>query len=226
MGILEQHFYHGTISKYIRVFGTVFDNIRIKRGNNTYIEVPIAWASGQKYNIRNEQNPDPDLVRFRQIHPRMSYEITNVVRDLTRVKNKLHRISATSIDGSVTQYMRVPYIFNFRLDMVVQYKDDIYQILEQILVYFNPSIQIIVKDNQDLDGQTAITLTLDDQTLEDTFEGAFTEKRSITASLNFSLEGFLYMPTSETEEIRTITINYLDYDTEELFESDVIVPDE
>jgi len=225
--MFQDHFYHSTIRTYIKVFGAIFDSLKIKRGDKT-IEVPIAWASGQKYNIRNEQNADPNLVRFRQIHPRMSYEMTGFARDVPRVKNKFNQITNfTSVDEPVkSQYMRVPYTFNFRLDVIVQYFDDLLQIMEQLVVYFNPTIQVVVKDNPSIDGETALTITLLDNPFEDRFEGSFEDKREISATLNFTLEGFLYMPTSSSNIIKRIELNYKDLETEILAEQDVITPDE
>ena len=227
MSILENHFYHNTVTTYMKVFGAIFDKIKVVRPDDKMITVPIALASGQKYNIRNQQNPDPSAVKYKQTLPRMSYGFTGWRRDPVRARNKLHKISDFSSGDSIvqTQYMRVPYTFNVKLDVKVQYMDDLLQIFEQISVYFNPSLQVTVIDNPDISGQTAITITMTGSNSEDVFEGSFEQSEEITMSFDFELEGYLYMPTSEGGLITHIELNYKDLDSEQLIEQVVIDAD-
>lgn len=223
-GILDQHFYHKTITLIVGVFGTIFNQIKIERSDGKLIAVPILYAPGQKY---NERQANPDLIRFRKTSPRLSYELTGWMRDTTRSKNKMHTLDNLHAVDRITgdtkiQYNRVPYKFTFRLDATAKYLDDLLQICEQVLVKFNPSIQIVVKDNPDLVSNSSFTITMSDSQHMDTFEGSFEDSRELTATFNFTVDGYLYMPTNDSSIIRRIELNYFDIPFEELIDTDVI----
>lgn len=232
MAILEDHFYHKTISLYTGLFGTVFNQIKIQRDDGKLIAVPIQYASGQKYNERNDKNPDPDGVRYRKTTPRLSFELTGWMRDTTRVKNKLHQLTNVSkvdlVQGVVTkaQYNRVPYTFNFRLDATTKYLDDLLQICEQVLVKFNPSIQVVIKDNPDIDEDSSVLITMSDSQGMDQFEGSFEDSRELTATFNFTLDGYLYMPTRDSSVIQQIDLSYFDIPSLNLIDTDRITPED
>lgn len=226
-GILEEHFYHKSITTIAGVFGTLFNNLKIKRSDGKEILVPIIHSSGQKYNERDE---NPDKIRYRRITPRLAFQLTGWERDTTRVKNKLFRIDNThSIDSSVdqvkTQYNRVPYKFYFTLFSTAKYVDDLFQISEQILASFNSSVQVVVRDNPDLSSDSTFTVNLLSSQLNDNFEGTFDETRELTASFDFSLDGYLYMPTNDDSVIRTVYINYRDIAFNDLLLQDVVTED-
>lgn len=227
MAILEQHFYHKTIHLYTGVFGTVFDGIQIERSNGKLIKVPISYAGKQKQNTRLDQNEDPNASRYKMRLPRLSFTLTGWQKDESRITNKMHMLQEQGVDRSVnnqvnSQMNRVPYTFNYELRAKTKHLDDMLQIAEQILPFFNPSIKIVVNDNPDLNMTTALNLTLTDSNLEDQFEGAFEEGRAIEAVFNFALEGYLYGPTSPTGVIQTVYVNYYDLlNPDDILETDV-----
>lgn len=213
MTILDQHFYNKTVTLYSSIVGNCFSDIKIERDKGL-IKVPIAYAAQQKYNVITDQDEDPNLVRFMKTTPRMSFRLLGWTRDVSRVKNKMHRLTNMHKVGATgdikAQYNRVPYRFSYVLDVTTKYLDDLLQIFEQIAVVFNPSIQIVVKDNPNIDDESALTITLDDTPFEDSFEGIYETGREITCSFNFTLEGYLYMPTRDGNIIKTVYVNYYD----------------
>lgn len=224
-GILEEHFYHKTIQLYCGVFGSVFDEIRIERDDGKLIKVPIAYAIKKAYNVRNEQNPDPNSSRYKNQLPRMSFSIVGYRRDPSRMVNRYSTLigNGNRTSGTVqVQKQRVPYNFQFRLNIKTKNFTDMLQIIEQIMVYFNPSVVANVEDAPDLGLETAIPIQLDsNDTLGDLFEGSFENEQIFETSLDFTLEGYLYMPTSNAKVIKKVTINYFDLDSREFIESDV-----
>ena len=52
--------------------------------------------------------------------------------------------------------------------------------------------------------------TMVDSSMEDSFEGIYESGREITVRFNFMMEGYLYMPTTDSSIIRKIFINYYD----------------
>ena len=53
--MFRDHFYHETIKRSVSVFGTLFNNISIKRPDGTLIKVPLAYGPRQKWISRLQQ---------------------------------------------------------------------------------------------------------------------------------------------------------------------------
>lgn len=227
MPILEDHFYHKTITLICGVFGSVFNEIKIKRDDGKVIKVPIAYEIKQKYDVRNTQNPDPNAVRYKMQLPRMGFKLLSMQKDISRSLNRMHPIYERGVDretatGIKQQYNRVPYNFQFMLNVKTKTLDDMLQIIEQIVVYFDPTVRVNVTDNPDLNFDSSFTIKMLDSTLEDLTEGMFEQEQSLETTLTFELEGWLYKPTSEIGIIKTITINYHDLNNFEFLESDEV----
>lgn len=227
MPIFHEHFYHKTISLYCGVFGSVFNDMKIVRQNGTIILVPIAYQIKQTYDVRGEQNPDPDQVRYKMQLPRLAFKLTGLQKDTSRSTSRYNQLAEKGVDretapGIMTQFNRVPYVFSFELAAKTKTMDDLLQILEQIVVYFNPTLRVIVEDNPDLNQDSAITIRLMDQNVSDIVEGTFDGDTALELTFNFELEGYLYMPTTPNGIIKTITLNYFDFTNGNLIDTEVI----
>ena len=228
MAILEQPFYNKTIKLYTGVFGTVFNNIHIVRDNDKSIRVPISYAGQQKQNVIAEHEDEVPTARYKMRLPRMAFRLIGWQKDESRITNKRHILQdltpdRTAVNGVQSQLNRVPYNFTYELAVKTKHMDDMLQIAEQILVYFNPSIEIDVIDNPNISGTTAINLSMESSSLEDNFEGLYEEGRVIESTFTFVLEGYLYMPSKESGIIKKITLNYYDlFDPDTILETDII----
>lgn len=229
MPVFQNHFYHKTISLLTGVFGSVFDDLKLVRADGTTIRVPIAYAVKRKYNVRNDQNPDPNAVRYKMQLPRMSFKLIGLRRDTTRISNKMYQLLENVDRSQVTQMSsqlnRVPFIFNFQLSLKTKTIDDMLQLIEQIMVYFNPSLNVIVKDNPDIDQGSAINIKLIDAGIEDISEGMFDGEESLEVNMQFDMEGWLYMPTQTSKVITKVIVNTFDLgDSGELLDTVIEVP--
>lgn len=228
MAVFKNHFYHKTISLLTGVFGSIFDDLKIIRSNGTEIRVPIAYASKRKYNVRNDQNPDPNAVRYKMQLPRMSFKLVGLRRDSTRSLNKMHKlldtVDRTQVTQMNSQLNRVPFVFNYELSLKTKTIDDMLQLIEQVMVYFNPSLNVIVKDNPDIDQSSAIVVRLLETGIEDISEGTFDGEELIETNMQFELEGWLYMPTHTSKVITRVIVNTFDMNSNELLESITEVP--
>jgi len=223
MAVLENHFYHKTISLLTGVFGSIFDEIKIVRKDGSSILVPIAYSVKRKYNVRNDQNADPNAVRYKMQLPRMGFKLTGLQRESLRTNNKLYplveNLDRTQVTQLKSQLNRVPFTFGYSLSIKTKTIDDMLQIIEQILVYFNPTLRVIVKDNPDLDYSSAITVKLLDTGLDDISEGSFDGEELLESTLQFELEGWLYMPTQTAKIITKSIVNLFDLGSNELLET-------
>lgn len=228
MAILENHFYNKTIKLYTAVFGTVFNDMKIVRSDGKTVKVPIAYAGQQKQNVRLDEESESPNARYKMKLPRMAFRLTGWEKDDARVTGKRHVLQdqapdRTAVNSVQSQYNRVPYNFSFELMVKTKHIDDMLQIAEQILVYFNPGVEIVVNDNPSINASTAVNLELTGSTLEDQFEGLYEDGRSIEATFSFVLEGYLYMPSQTSGIIKKINLNYYDLlDPDTILESDTI----
>jgi hypothetical protein len=89
--MLGQHFYNEAIKKTVVGFGTLFNNIEIRKKDpetNELLEVekvPIAYGPKQKFLTRIEQNLDTTSTRrVAIVLPRIYFELSNVSYDGSR----------------------------------------------------------------------------------------------------------------------------------------------
>lgn len=194
-------FYHGTIRRYVVLFGTLFNDIYINRPDPTHnliktVKVPVSYGPKEKMLAR--LTTDPNLDRMPAITlPRISFEIRDLQYAPDRKLNTISkRYKKDDEDGDVLkyQYNPVPYDVNFNMSVITKNADDATRIVEQILPFFTPewttTVQLIPEMNIVLD----IPIILNDVAVTDTYEGAFDVNRVITWDFTFTLKGYLFGP--------------------------------
>ncbi len=85
--------------------------------------------------------------------------------------------------------------------------DDGAQILEQILPYFTPEFQVTMNEMATLGIKRDIPIILNNISTEDDYEGDFLSRRSLVHTLSFTVQGYLYGPSSEQGIIREVDVN-------------------
>jgi len=209
-------FGHGTLRKYIIYFGTLFNNIWVKRydsGGNLIqnMKVPLNYGPREKFLARLDGNPDLNRPIATQL-PRMSFEITGVTYDSTRklpMTNKITAPDPSDPTGVLYQYMPVPYNIDMTLSIMVKNAEDGTYIIEQILPYFNPMWSATLNLVPEMGIKHDIPITLDNIVCEDTYEGDFMNRRAIIWTLNFTLKGYFFGPSisANTGIIKEIDAN-------------------
>ena len=106
-----------------------------------------------------------------------------------------------------TVYTPVPYNFEIDLSIMVLNSDDGSQILEQILPYFTPAFQVTMNEMKSLGIKRDIPIILNSMSTEDDYEGDFLSRRSLVHTLSFTVQGYLYGPTSDQGIIREVDVN-------------------
>ena len=213
--MLGQTWYFGLIRKYVTIFGTLFNDILINRvdsSDNTTktIKVPIAYGPKERYLTRQSQNDD--LLRpISLVYPRMAFEITDIRYDSDRKLSTIGKSTTGSSDkGNLhTQNNPVPYNISFRLSIIARNSDDALRIVEQIIPYFTPNLNVSANLISEMNyGNITLPLTLNDVGQEELYEGDFTSKEYIIWTLDFTLKAFLYGPTNESKVIKEIFVNF------------------
>ena len=210
-----QHFYHKQIRNAVIAFGTIFNNINIRRldssGNPLQaIRVPLSYAPKEKFIARLDQQSDLTGTdsKVALTLPRMSFDITGYAYDPTRKLNKNQKISVaknTSGDNKRvnTQFSPVPYDVSFDLNIYTATSDDGLQIIEQILPYFQPDYTVtMIMDRTYMDTKRDIPFILESVDYEDSYTGALTDRRRIIYTIKFTAKIYLYGPITTSAIIR------------------------
>lgn len=217
-----EYFYNEIIRKTVIGFGTLFNSITIKRKDGSdnifsIVEVPIAYGPTQKFLARLEQSPD--LNKPVQITlPRLSFEMVGLNYDPTRkvtpIQTFISKNKDNPSDVRVT-YMPVPYNVSFELSIMTKSNDDMLQIVEQILPYFQPSYSISIDLVELIGEKRDIPITLDNISMDDSYEGDFTSRRALIYTLRFTAKTYIFGPTSTDSSkdiVKKVSIGYISGD--------------
>ena len=215
------HFYNRTIRKVVTAFGTMFNDIQLQRynkdGTRAYeiFKVPLSYGSKEKYLTRITS--DPDLTKsIATTVPRMSFELTGMSYDTSRkLPTTIRNFSANnSLTGLQTQYLPVPYDFEFSMSIYVRNTEDGTQILEQILPFFTPDFNVTVNFIPGMDQKYDMPVKLNSVNTTTDYEGDFMSTRLIMWDLTFTAKAYIWPPVQNGKIIRQTTENvYINVDS-------------
>lgn len=204
---------HDTLRKYVTYFGTLFNNIYLNRTDEDRItqtlKIPLSYGPKEKFLARAEGNED--LNRHIAIElPRMSFELMGMQYDPTRKLNKMNRLTrqSTAADSVDYMHMPVPYNLMFNLYVMVKNINDGNRIVEQIVPNFTPDFTASLDLVPDVAAPFDIPLVLDSVQSQDTYEGDFTQRRTLIWTLNFTMAGYLFGPIKQKKLIKFATTNF------------------
>ena len=214
--MLGTHFYHEIIRKTIVGFGTLFNNIELRRVNSAgetvqTLKIPLSYGPREKFLARLDAEPRLDGRSETQIQlPRITFEMKGISYDPTRKMSPVN-ICTSPKNGDTKavykQYAPVPYNLDFELNIISKNNDDSVQILEQILPYFQPVFNITIKLIEKTNEIKDIPIVLSNVGIQDDYEGDFTKRRSLVHTLNFVAKTYLYGPISSADVIRTVNVD-------------------
>jgi len=155
------YFYDGQIRRYVSQIVRMLSNFSVQDGKGGLSEIPVMYGdlTRQVANILrdNSENKLPSA-------PRMSVYITGLELERDRIQDpsfiKKTNIIERAYDEENQQYlnyqgknytverlMPMPYLLRLNVDVWASSTDQKLQILEQILVFFTPSLEIQTTDN-------------------------------------------------------------------------------
>ena len=185
-----QHFYDGQIRRYLVQIIRLFSNFTVKAGDGTLSRVPVVYGDPDRQaSAVVNQNSENSLLSA----PKIVVYITDLDLDRTRLGDasfvsKVHVRERDIEDGNYTsapgaQYtverlMPTPFTLSLKVDIWSSSTDQKLQLLEQILHFFNPSLEIQSTDNY-LDWTSLTVVELDDVTFS---------SRSIPQGTNISID--------------------------------------
>jgi hypothetical protein len=156
-----QHFYDGQVRRYLTQMMRILSNFPIKEGDGRTKEVPVTYGdlTRQVANIirENSENKLPSA-------PRIAVYLTGLELDKDRLTDATYtrktNIRERAYDETNEEYLNyqgknytverlipTPYMMRVNADIWTTNTDQKLQILEQILVLFNPSLEMQTTDN-------------------------------------------------------------------------------
>jgi hypothetical protein len=216
--MLSTYFYHEIFKKTIVGFGTLFNNIQLRRSNGTKVEimkVPLAYGTAEKFLSRLRQAPDPTQQKVQITLPRLAFEMKGIQYDSDRKVAPTQTIKVP-VDGDIkAAYMPVPYNIDFELSIIAKNQDDALQIVEQILPFFQPSFNLSIELIPTINEVKDITINLNSISYQDDYEGEFDQRRALVYTLTFTAKTYLYGPSREGTGIikKVIADSYTTMDT-------------
>ena len=211
-----EYFYHEILRKIVVSFGSLFNEIEIRKkdaSGDTFsvIKVPLAYGPTQKFLARLEQSPDLNKP-VQMTLPRMSFEMNGINYDPRRkASNTQQYIIGSGADASKA-YLPVPYDINFELSIMTKLNEDMLQIVEQILPYFQPSYNLSVKLVESVKETRDIPIVLNNINMEDSYEGDFSSRRALIYTLQFTAKTYLFGPidsNASADIIKKVSVGYV-----------------
>ena len=212
-----EYFYNEIFRSVIIGFGSMFNGIEIQHKNESdnqisTLKVPLAYGPTQKFLARIEQQAN--LNKSTQMSlPRMSFEFTDLQYDPTRKSTQTQQFVVKNTSGSEVKkgYVPVPYNMTIQLSIMTKLNDDMLQIVEQILPYFQPSYNLPINFLGDFKEKRDIPIQLEGISMEDDYEGNFETRRALVYTLTFTAKTFLFGPLSDVSSdiIRKVTVGYV-----------------
>ena len=202
-------FYDGQIRRYVTQFMRVFIGFKYKAGNGDEISVPVSYGDMTRQVAaiikENSENKMPSV-------PKISCHISALEMDTSRLSDptfvsKVHVRERRFTDAAGTRdYQNVqggnytverlaptPFKMTMKADIWTSNTDQKLQLLEQILVLFNPSLELQTTDNY-LDWTSLSTLYLTSTSFTSRTIPAGAESEIDVCTLDFEIPIYITAP--------------------------------
>lgn len=150
--------------------------------------VPIRYAGAEPTLVKN----DPTKKPYNEIFPRMSFEILSISPDKDRSVNPNNQLNGIRAPAN--------YTVDFGLYILAKNLSDAFQVLEQILPFFNPTLTITMLNSPN-GGSVDVPISLTATALSDDYEGEESKERRVEISINFTATLDFYGPTGTAYEM-------------------------
>jgi hypothetical protein len=219
-----RYHYHQIFRKSIIAFGTLFNNIIVKRKDpkrkskdalESY-KVPCLYGPVQKYLAIIAAEPTAARQQTQITLPRISFEIKGLNYDGSRKLVPTQFSKTVPKEGDpesglpvqYSQYLPVPYNLDIELSILAKNQDDGLQILEQILPNFHPSLNVSIEIIDATREERDIAIVLNGVGYTDDYEGDYTQRRTLIWTLNFTVKTYLFGPVDVQKDIRKVILDY------------------
>lgn len=218
-GYPNNYFFADTIRSLCIGFGTFFNDLFVVRYDTKgvpvkTIQVPLKYGPRMKsHDFRTEQESNK---KYYIQKPNLTYRISGISFDSERASGLTEQrtfyseyFTNNGIDYDMADQFWgdmqvIPYKFDVQMEANCEYISDANQILEQILVRFDPSAFFYIKEFWFANIKRNIKMILNNSSIEINQDYGEEEKREIKVSFEFTMYANLYKPIKESHIIDTI----------------------
>jgi hypothetical protein len=177
------------------------------------MKVPLAYGPTQKFLARLEQSPNLNKPVQMSL-PRMSFELIGLSYDSARKSTTTQTFITSSASNKKQEkkaYLPVPYNLDFELSVMTKLNDDMLQIVEQILPYFQPSYTITIDLVKEIGEKRDVPVVLNSISMSDDYEGDFSTRRALIYTLRFTAKTYLFGPISSASSdiIKKVSVGFV-----------------
>ena len=205
--MLGTYTYNKIIRKCVIGFGTLFNNIEVRKENKdgsvySRMKVPLAYGPRQKFLARLEQQADLNQ-KVAITVPRLSFEMTGISYDSSRkLAPTTLTLKADTNNAVKKQFTPVPYNIDFELNVISKTNDESLEIMEQILPVFQPSFQMTIKLVDDMNDFRDVPIILNSVSYSDDYEGTFDDRKITLISMQFTVKAYIFGPVGTAAPIK------------------------
>lgn len=209
-------YYHGTTRKMMVAFCTLFDNLTIDV-NGKEVQVPIHMVQGDKFLAKLRAHPDMSDAVNPLAMPVMGYELVSMNTDYDRNTNPLNKIQDQRMARNREyMYNRTAVSWNFDLNVAVKRMEHGLMIMEQIIPYFKPHLNLTVKVIPNLATEDNVQVVLNSYSQNVEYQGSSDDMLYITYTLSFTVKGYIYQDVKSRKTIMDNVINIKNMSADEL----------
>lgn len=214
--------------------GDLFSHVQVARQREDtglkFIKVPITYASKERFManlgkwtaVQNIPNPNmspkeraEQKAKVETVLPRMNLQMVDMLYN-SQYKTALQNRTQIQFENGdprkrVSQYSPTPVKMIFELGIYTRTQDDMFQIVEQIMPYFQPHFNTTMWEQfgNDIPFKRDIRIVLQSISMDEQIDGDSISRRRLEWSLMFEVNGWMYPPVEDIEgEIRTTYIDF------------------
>ncbi len=213
-----QFYYPETIRGIVIALTDLFNDLKVERRDSSgtlikTIRVPITFAPQEKTQFLKLQKQSGQRVHMKV--PRLALSLTGITYDESRASgvNELRHffdanLAVETQDSMFEDNNPTPFNFNFSLFVRTDSLQDFSQIIENILPYFNPTLNLRVKEFSFLNIERDLPTTLAGVSPDFLFDQPEDNMRFVNAELEILVKGWMYRPIAEAKIIKTINSKF------------------
>jgi hypothetical protein len=217
---MEIYYYPKTIWNITIALCDLFNDISIYRhdisGNRiSSIDVPLTFGPVTKMQQAREVDHPSDETRYYMSVPRMAVVLNGITQNPDRAYSLNEErfwvddiLELDSGDSVYKDFQPTPYDFSFTLFIRSNSLEDLSQILENVLPYFNPKLYLRLREFSFLNVERDWPVQLSDVNLDFTDELDSETMREVNASIDMNVEGWMYKPVTSGALVKIINSKF------------------
>lgn len=216
---MEQFYYPRTSRGVLIALLDMFNNIQVFNYDNngtpvSMIDVPLKFGPSEKYHqfdlqMKSGKKYYPKIPSLLMTLDNVSYDSGRAtsVNEMRSFYNPA--VYVNTIDDFWQDVQPAPYNYSYTLEVRTESMDHLFQILENILPFFNPSNHLRVKEFDFLNLERNLAVYLEGTNMEYPKEMGEEESRYFNATISLNVHGYMYRPLDQAKVIKYIKANYI-----------------